>query len=291
MKFFSATFAFIGIIALVSSGPVSKTDANEGVGDDIKNFFDRKITFAFVNEITPVIAKQVHATFERVARQNLGGSLSQVITTQFDKYLNAQWPLEKVGFVNNYIIAPMKQRMSEFEAEWTAQANDFYSKISKGAEDVSVQGIKAGTKEYFATGEAHHEEPIAVNITHTGLYGWVQKKLEGIHANVVHDTTPLMHDYVFSLKDQVLDFVHVTIKEAMSKVVGDSVANNVFGKYIIESFAQNVSFLVGLASDTGLEEASKQAKIMNNKVLREELYRPFSFLSGDLAAINDSIKE
>lgn len=291
MKFFSTvTLLSLSVFVLATTAEIARPVSQEGLGDDIKNFFDKHVTFAFIEEVTPVIAKQVHKTFQRVARDNLGSSFSQAVDAQFNKFTSTKWPLEQWAFVNSSIIAPMKARVAQFHDQWSVQAESFYENLSQGAEAISVKGIKLGCDAYFAVGDAHREMPIAINLTHTGLEGWVQKKLEGIHANVVYETAPLMKNYVFSLKGQVLDFISLTVREALEKVVGETVANSFIGRNMLDGFASGVKSFAALGSDLGLEKAAAEASLMNKKVLREELYRPFKFLSGDVAKINGQLQ-
>jgi hypothetical protein len=287
MKFLYIATLTLLVLTAVNARSVPVDD--ESLGDDIKNYFDQHITFKFVDALTPVISRQVHDTLQRVTKDMIGGTVEDVIDHEWSEFVGSKWAGEGWPFVEKNIIGPIKARALDFRSRWEDKAVGFYEEISKGAEAVSVQGIKKGIDDYFAVGDAHKSFSTAVNLTHGGVEGWVQGKLEAIHAGIMYESKPLLHGYVFSLKPQILSFVQDTVQDIVEEIVGKDIASTALGHKAVLWIASTFQSLCALVADRALDKAASDAFVMNNKVLREELYRPFSFLRGDVERINANV--
>lgn len=288
MKLYIATFALLAFSAVVTprSVPVSSA-SDESLGDDIKNFFDTHITFNFVEALTPVISKQVHETFQRTTRETIGGSFEQVMDQQWSALVSSKWPGEGWPFVDEHVIKPLKSKALEFRSRWQDDALKMYDDIAKIGEDLATKGIKKGVDDYFAVGDAHKSFPSAINVTHTGVEGWVQGKLESLHATIMYESKPLLKNY--DLKSIVLNFAEVTVQKLVKEIVGDDIDATALGHKAVLWVASTFKAMCALVADRALEKATKDGLVIYNRSMRQELYRPFGFLSEDVAKINANV--
>lgn len=111
-----------------------------GFKEDVQKLINEQIIYKTVEVSTPILAKQVHKTFESMDST----SLSQLPP---DDPLNKPWfDGPHIPKFLKPILLPLHEREVEFKEQFAKNMKQLYLSISAGAEGVTVTGIKAAAK-------------------------------------------------------------------------------------------------------------------------------------------------
>jgi hypothetical protein len=263
---------------LLSVGLLPFATAAPGFKEDVQKLINEQIIYKTVEVATPILAKQVHKTFESMDST----SLSQLPP---DDPLNKPWfDGPHIPKILKPLLAPLHEREVEFKEHFAKRMQELYVKISAGAEGVTVKAIKAAAKNFFAVGDAKKVAPIQVEFNTTGLRRWVQKKLESLHATIMFELKPGMTDYMNEQRPMLTTFVQQTIKDLVGTFLGKTVA--AISLKVVENFMGD---FVSKQVDTQIKSKTEQSILLANTAMRKELYGPFWFLKSELKRINDLV--
>jgi len=278
-------FALV-LVPFAVAVPASDT---EGIKDDVDKFINEKIIYKAVDAATPLLAKEINKAFAALSNTT-AGSLPPMLGKTFDSIFTQPWFDSKdLPYILKFILKPLRDREIEFKAKFIKDINVMYADLTKGAEAVTVSSITKALKMYFAVGDSGHQEPAKVNITHTGPNGWIQRKIEQVHATVIHVVKPNMHEYMSTKRQSVLNFAEEAVQDAVTFIVGRELAT--IGFLTVTAVKKIVTAAITPKIVAALDTAADDAVLMINTGLREAVYSKFGFLKGDIKPINDQVSK
>ena len=205
-----------------------------------------------------------------------------------EQTVGRKWPGESIGFIKKHVYQPLKDKATHIVEEFSKRVVNLLNGIVEGAQSMVVDDIKKSMKRFFGLGRLRKHRPISVNITHTGIQGFIQKKLEQVHSDVYFEMKPSVVEFMLVQQNKILSFVRETISDILYTILGSLRSNKVVVK-IVDWISDHIRDLFTNKVATSLAEFSKKATVELDKGLRVALYAVFGFLKEDLARINGAI--
>jgi len=288
--------------------PAGIKDVADGVvkffKDGFKKFFGRDIPTFFNNTLPdslnhhfidrvielfdPVLKIAVNKTLIQVTK-TVGKLVNDTFHEELDKVIQRDWPGESIWFIKQNIYQPLKDKAKEVVEVFLVSIIKLMEEIIGNTKGFIKDDLKKAMKRYFGVGAERKHNPIAVKITHEGPFGFIQRKLEQLHADILHELQPSLVNYVVSLKPRLMDFIRDTLGGILSAALG-SVSSTAIGRAIVNWLADQFKNLFASKVESSLATYSLVAGAELNKGLRSAFYGIFGFLKADLEKINADIK-
>lgn len=255
-----------------------------------RNFVDKAVDY-----FEPELKSVVNLTCETV-KGHVVKAVNETVDNKLDEAMARPWPGESIALIKSKIIHPLKVRAKDLLLTLWGKFLKILDFLVDKTEDFAVRDFKKALKRFFGFGKdrKHHpltasaaemkkeEEPVKVE-NKTGVYGFVQRKLDQLQSDIVGEVQPSMEKYVVGLRPSVMEFIADIVSSAVHTVIGWLGKNKVVRKVIDWLSEQLGRFLSFLVESQLLKYARELSRHLEGSI-RNAFYKIFPFLRKKVAA-------
>jgi len=249
--------------------------------DRFTQFLNKNIIFKAVDLFDARLHSILHQQMNDMEKKMLGAE-PELLNIEWSDALKQPFFQGKFPFLEKHLLEPLRQRQQTFHDQVVKSVEVLYQDFNVKAEDVMLNATKRAVKEFLALGKQHFSLPAAVNITHSGLNGWIQRKLEEFHATAMNEVSPALDNMLAEYEPQMFSLIKENIRQGLYLIYSTDMKKHPIAQKFFDwvsgvmynKMMPHVVRLMGLMREVVKREVGK--------LLRGELYAPFWFLKGDL---------
>lgn len=282
MKFLS-----VALIATVALSSFTLARPVPGFLDDIKNSFNSKTLPWFVEKLTPLLAKDVDASYKDSLQYTLG-TVPDLLEKSLDETLKKPWGGNSK--LLHHALEPLQHRAQELKDEIKKNLTNVFDGFSTEAKKNILATMKISIRNFLTIGE-HPLRKVNVALSDK-WFKPIQKKLEEFHAEAMFNLKPALAKLVRDQRPMIDQMSASTIKTAVEDLANHPSSIHFILNAALKFLEDTLHKLLMEKVDGSTDMMMSQLLLNTNKILRVQLYEKVWFLGKAYAdPINESIKE